>query len=156
MVVNQTSRVGDLHLVDYLLKQQLTITRIFAPEHGFRGEAGAGELIGNSKDRETGIPIVSIYGKNHKPTAAQLEDIDIVIFDIQDVGCRFYTYISTLLYVMEACAENNKTLLILDPLVQIQTVIISTDLCFSPRSAPLSEWTRSPLFMAVQSESWHK
>ena len=114
LVVNQTSRVEDLHLVDYLLKKQLTIKRIFAPEHGFRGEAGAGELIGNSKDRETGIPIVSIYGKNHKPTAAQLEDIDIVIFDIQDVGCRFYTYISTLHYVMEACAENNKTLLILD------------------------------------------
>lgn len=114
LVVNQTSRIGDQHLVDYLLTKQLTIKRIFAPEHGFRGEAGAGEQIDNSKDRDTGIPIVSVFGKNHKPTADQLEDIDIVIFDIQDVGCRFYTYISTLHYIMEACAENNKTLLIFD------------------------------------------
>lgn len=114
LVVNQTSRVGNDHLVDFLLEKKLTIKRIFAPEHGFRGEAGAGELVSNSKDAGTGIPIVSIYGKNHKPTAAQLEDVDVVIFDIQDVGCRFYTYISTLHYVMESCAENNKQLLILD------------------------------------------
>lgn len=114
LVVNQTSRIGDQHLVDYLLEKKLTIKRIFAPEHGFRGEVGAGELIDNSKDRDTGIPITSVYGKNRKPTAGQLSGIDIVIFDIQDVGCRFYTYISTLHYMMEACAENNKTLLILD------------------------------------------
>ena len=114
LVVNQTSRVGDQHLVDYLLANQISIKQIFAPEHGFRGEAGAGALIANSKDPQTGIPVVSIYGKNHKPTAAQLENIDVVVFDIQDVGCRFYTYISTLHYVMEACAENNKTLFIFD------------------------------------------
>jgi uncharacterized protein YbbC (DUF1343 family) len=114
LVVNQTSRIGDQHLADYLLAKQLTIKVIFAPEHGFRGEAGAGEQVNNSKDRDTGIPIVSVFGKNRKPTADQLKDIDIVIFDIQDVGCRFYTYISTLHYIMEACAENNKTLLILD------------------------------------------
>lgn len=114
LVVNQTSRIGDQHLVDYLLGKKLTIKRIFAPEHGFRGEAGAGELIDNSEDRDTGIPIISVYGKNRKPTAGQLSGIDIVIFDIQDVGCRFYTYISTLHYMMEACAENNITLLILD------------------------------------------
>lgn len=114
LVVNQTSRIGDQHLVDYLVANHLTVKLIFAPEHGFRGEAGAGELITNAKDPATGIPIVSIYGKNHKPTAAQLQDIDIVLFDIQDVGCRFYTYISTLHYVMEACAENSKTLIILD------------------------------------------
>jgi uncharacterized protein YbbC (DUF1343 family) len=114
LVVNQTSRIGDRHLVDYLLSQRLSIKRIFAPEHGFRGEAGAGEVINNSKDRDSDIPIISVYGKNRKPSAAQLADVDIVIFDIQDVGCRFYTYISTLHYIMEACAENNKTLLILD------------------------------------------
>ena len=114
LVVNQTSRIGDQHLVDYLLEKKITIKQIFAPEHGFRGEAGAGELIDNSKDRETGIPIISIYGKNRKASKEQLSGIDIVIFDIQDVGCRFYTYISTLHYMMEACAENNITLLILD------------------------------------------
>ncbi len=114
LVVNQSSRTSDQHLVDYLLSQHLTIKRIFAPEHGFRGEAGAGELVDHSKDRDTGIPIVSIYGKSRKPSAGELEDVDIVLFDIQDVGCRFFTYISTLHYVMEACAENHKTLLILD------------------------------------------
>jgi len=114
LVVNQTSKIGDQHLVDFLLEKKLTIKRIFAPEHGFRGEAGAGELIDNSKDRDTGIPIISVYGKNRKASKEQLSGIDIVIFDIQDVGCRFYTYISTLHYMMEACAENNITLLILD------------------------------------------
>ena len=114
LVVNQTSLIGDQHLVDYLISEKLTIKRIFAPEHGFRGEAGAGEWVDNSKDKATGIPIISVYGKNRKPSAAQLAGIDIVIFDIQDVGCRFYTYISTLHYMMEACAENNITLLILD------------------------------------------
>jgi len=114
LVVNQTSRIGDQHLVDFLLSKKLTIKRIFAPEHGFRGEAGAGELIDNSKDGATGIPIISVYGKNRKASKEQLAGIDIVIFDIQDVGCRFYTYISTLHYMMEACAESNITLLILD------------------------------------------
>lgn len=114
LVVNQTSMIEDEHLVDFLLKKQMVVKTIFAPEHGFRGEAGAGESIANSKDKKTGIAIVSIYGKNKKPTAEQLENIDIVVFDIQDVGCRFYTYISTLHYVMEACAENHKKLLILD------------------------------------------
>ena len=114
LVVNQTSRFGDQHLVDFLLSKQLTISKIFAPEHGFRGEAGAGERIDDSKDQETGIPIISVYGNNRKPSAGQLAGIDIVIYDIQDVGCRFYTYISTLHNIMEACAENNKTLLILD------------------------------------------
>ncbi len=114
MVVNQTSMIGNLHMVDFLISNKISIKKIFAPEHGFRGEAGAGEKVDNSKDEKTGIPIISVYGKNRKPSADQLADIDIVIFDIQDVGCRFYTYISTLHYIMEACAENNKTLLILD------------------------------------------
>lgn len=114
LVVNQTSRVGSQHLVDFLLDRKIDIQRIFAPEHGFRGEAGAGEHIDNARDPVTGISIISVYGSNKKPTADQLSDIDIVVFDIQDVGCRFYTYISTLHYVMEACAENHKPLLILD------------------------------------------
>lgn len=114
LVVNQTSIIGNQHLVDFLLSKQITVKKIFAPEHGFRGEAGAGEMVHNSKDPATGIPIISIYGKNRKPEPQQLDDIDIVIFDIQDVGCRFYTYISTLHYIMEVCAETNKRLLILD------------------------------------------
>ena len=114
MVVNHTSTVGATHLVDFLVSKGVEVKALFAPEHGLRGEADAGEKVGNSVDAKTGIPIISIYGKQNKPTSAQLADIDLVIYDIQDVGCRFYTYISTLHYVMEACAENGKSLLILD------------------------------------------
>lgn len=114
LVVNQTSTVGERHLVDSLLELDADIKAIFAPEHGFRGKADAGAHIESGKDAITGLPIVSIYGKNKKPSAEQLKDIDIMIFDIQDVGARFYTYISTLHYVMEACAENNIPLLVLD------------------------------------------
>ena len=114
LVVNQTSVVGRSHIVDTLLKAGFKIKVIFAPEHGFRGDADAGATIHNSKDDKTGIPVLSIYGKNKKPTAEQLKGIDMVIFDIQDVGVRFYTYISTMHHVMEACAENNVEMLILD------------------------------------------
>lgn len=114
LVVNQTSMVGNTHLVDTLQKLKINIVKIFGPEHGFRGIADAGEHIDNGKDVKTGILVVSLYGNNKKPTAEQLKDIDILVFDIQDVGARFYTYISTLHYVMEACAESNKSLLILD------------------------------------------
>ena len=114
LVVNQTSVVGQKHLVDTLLKAGFNIKVIFAPEHGFRGDADAGATIHNSKDDKTGIPVMSIYGKNKKPTAEQLQGVDLVIFDIQDVGVRFYTYISTMHYVMEACAENGIEMLILD------------------------------------------
>ncbi len=114
LVVNQTSRVGNVLLPDFLLSKQVNVVKIFAPEHGFRGNASAGEKVNDSKDLATGLPIISLYGKNFKPKASQLKDVDILIFDIQDVGCRFYTYISTLHYVMEACAETNKTLLVLD------------------------------------------
>lgn len=114
LVVNQTSMVGNQNLTDFLVSKKVKVKRIFAPEHGFRGEQGAGATVSNSKDSKTGVSIISIYGKNSKPTSKQLSGIDIVIFDIQDVGCRFYTYISTLHYVMEACAENRKKLLILD------------------------------------------
>jgi len=114
LVVNHTSLVGKTHLVDTLLSQQVKIVKIFAPEHGFRGDADAGEYVSNATDKKTGLPLVSLYGKNKKPSAEQLKDVDVVIFDIQDVGARFYTYISTMHYVMEACAENKKKCVVLD------------------------------------------
>jgi uncharacterized protein YbbC (DUF1343 family) len=117
LVVNQTSILDNpqqTHLLDTLLARGVAVKKVFAPEHGFRGADEAGEEIKDSRDRKTGIPILSIYGKNKKPTAAQLQDIDAVIFDIQDVGVRFYTYISTMHYVMEACAENSKEFIVLD------------------------------------------
>ncbi|MCP4949026.1 MAG: DUF1343 domain-containing protein [Aestuariibacter sp.] len=114
LVVNQTSRVRDQHLVDFLLSQHISITSVFAPEHGFRGNAGAGETISDGTDAKTGLPIRSLYGKTKKPTPAMLTGIDILVFDIQDVGARFYTYISTLHYVMEAAAEQGIAVLVLD------------------------------------------
>ena len=114
LVVNHTSMIGETHLADSLLSLGIKIKTIFAPEHGFRGTADAGEHVANGIDKKTGLPIVSLYGSNKKPSAAQLEGIDVVIFDIQDVGVRFYTYTSTMHYVMEACAELSKKLLILD------------------------------------------
>jgi uncharacterized protein YbbC (DUF1343 family) len=114
LVVNHTSQIQNVHLADTLLALGVNLRVIFAPEHGFRGEADAGETVKNSKDTKTGLLIVSLYGKNKKPTPEQLQNLDVVIFDIQDVGARFYTYISTMHYVMEACGENNKKLLILD------------------------------------------
>jgi uncharacterized protein YbbC (DUF1343 family) len=114
LVVNHTAIVGKTHLTDTLRSLGISITKIFAPEHGFRGTADAGEHVKDGVDSKTGLPVVSLYGSNRKPTAEQLNNVDIVVFDIQDVGVRFYTYISTLHYVMEACAENHKKLIILD------------------------------------------
>lgn len=114
IVANQTSMVGEVHLVDTLLSRDVDIVKVFSPEHGFRGLADAGEEVKDYKDKKTGLPIVSLYGNNHKPKPEDLEGIDIVIFDIQDVGVRFYTYISTMHYVMEACAENDIKFLLLD------------------------------------------
>lgn len=114
IVGNQSSLVGNIHLVDTLIGSNVNVVRVFSPEHGFRGDADAGELVSNGKDAKTGLTIVSLYGKNKKPTAEQLKGIDVLIFDIQDVGVRFYTYISTLHYVMEACAENDVSLVVLD------------------------------------------
>jgi uncharacterized protein YbbC (DUF1343 family) len=114
MMVNQTSIIGKTHLVDSLKSLGIDIKKIFAVEHGFRGTADAGEVVKNSTDTKTSIPIVSLYGNNKKPTPESLADVDLVLFDIQDVGTRFYTYISSLHYLMEACAENNKPLIILD------------------------------------------
>ncbi|MFN8295399.1 MAG: DUF1343 domain-containing protein [Chitinophagales bacterium] len=114
LVVNQTSVVGNTHLLDTLLSLGVDVQVVFAPEHGFRGTADAGEHVTNGVDPKTKTAIVSLYGDNKKPNPGQLKDLDILVFDIQDVGVRFYTYISTLQYVMEACAENNKPLVILD------------------------------------------
>lgn len=114
MLVNQTSIIGSSHLVDSLLKRDVKIVKIFSPEHGFRGEADAGEKLGNTVDKKTGLPIVSLYGKHRKPDAKDLADVDLLIFDLQDVGVRFYTYISSLEELMEAAAEHRKPLLVLD------------------------------------------
>ncbi|HOU46425.1 MAG TPA: DUF1343 domain-containing protein, partial [Chitinophagales bacterium] len=114
LVINQTSVVGSTHLLDTLISLGINIKTVFAPEHGFRGIADAGEHVNNGIDAKTKTPIVSLYGENKKPKPEQLKNIDVLVFDIQDVGVRFYTYISTLQYVMEACAENNKPLLVLD------------------------------------------
>lgn len=114
MVVNHTSLIGRTHLVDSLLARGIQIKTIFAPEHGFRGQATDGETINSSRDPRTGVLIASLYGKTQKPTPQQMDSLDVVVFDIQDVGARFYTYTSTMHYVMEACAETNKPMIVLD------------------------------------------
>jgi uncharacterized protein YbbC (DUF1343 family) len=114
LAVNHTSVIKNTHLIDTLKALQINITHIFVPEHGLRGNADAGEYIKSGVDKKTQIPIISLYGNQKKPTPEHLKNVDIVIFDIQDVGVRFYTYISTLHYIMESCAENQKKLLILD------------------------------------------
>lgn len=112
---NQTSILSNgTHLVDTLLSHKVNVVKLFTPEHGFRGTADAGATVKDGKDVTTGLPLISLYGKNKKPTSEQLKDIDLVIYDLQDVGVRFFTYISSLEYLIEACAENNKELLILD------------------------------------------
>lgn len=111
---NQTSMVGSTHLVDTLVKRGIKVVKIFGPEHGFRGTASAGEEINNAVDKNTGIPVVSLYGDHKKPAQEDLKGVDILLFDIQDIGVRFYTYISSLQYYLEAALENHKPLLILD------------------------------------------
>lgn len=114
VVGNQTSIIGETHLVDSLLSLGVDIRKIYTPEHGFRGKADAGAKVNSSKDEKTGLPIVSLYGKNKKPTPEMLQGIDVILFDLQDVGVRFYTYISTMSYVMEAAAENGLPVIVLD------------------------------------------
>ncbi len=114
LVVNHTAMSGKIHLLDMLLQHQVEVTKVFAPEHGFRGEASAGEKVSDGKDEKTGVDIVSLYGENRKPSAEHLKDIEVMVFDVQDVGCRFYTYLSTLCLVIEACAENDIPLVVLD------------------------------------------
>lgn len=117
VVTNQTGIIPsreNQHLVDFLLENSIEVKKIFSPEHGFRGKADAGEKVKNGMDTKTGLPIVSLYGKNRKPRVSQIQDLDVLLFDIQDVGVRFYTYISTLHYIMEAAAENGKQVVVLD------------------------------------------
>jgi uncharacterized protein YbbC (DUF1343 family) len=114
VVGNQTSMIANTHLVDSLLSLGIDIVKVFSPEHGFRGIADAGAIIKDGIDSKTGIPIISLYGKNKKPKDEQLQGIDILVFDIQDVGVRFYTYISTLHYIMESAAESNIKVIVLD------------------------------------------
>lgn len=115
LLVNQTSIVGHTHLVDTLLKRGIQIVKIFSPEHGFRGQASAGQHVGNTIDSATGIAVISLYGAGrYKPTDADLQDVDVLVYDIQDVGVRFYTYISSLQYLMEAAAEHHLPLIVLD------------------------------------------
>lgn len=114
IVANNTSLIGNTHLVDSLVSLKVNVVKIFGPEHGFRGDQADGETILNAQDQKTGLEVISLYGNHKKPVPTDLKNIDIMIFDIQDVGARFYTYISTLTYVMEACAENNIPLIVLD------------------------------------------
>jgi uncharacterized protein YbbC (DUF1343 family) len=114
VLTNHTARIGATHIVDTLLSKGIKIVSILAPEHGFRGDADAGELIKDGADPKTGLPVISLYGKSKKPTPEHLAAVDVVVFDIQDVGARFFTYISSLHYLMEACAEQNKKVVILD------------------------------------------
>lgn len=114
ILANQTSIIGKSHLVDSLKKLGVNIVKVFGPEHGFRGNASAGTAVPDEMDPATGIPVISLYGKKNKPTKEELADVDILIYDLQDVGCRFYTNINALSRLMEACYENNKELLILD------------------------------------------
>jgi uncharacterized protein YbbC (DUF1343 family) len=115
LTANHTTLAGNgEHLLDMLLKNNINVVKIYAPEHGFRGTAGAGEIVGNSKDPKTGIPIISLYGNSKKPAKEQMKGIDCMLFDMQDAGTRFYTYLSTMHYIMEACAENEIPLIVLD------------------------------------------
>ncbi len=114
LLVNHTALVGNTHLVDTLLSLGIEIKKIFAPEHGFRGNNQRGEVFSNNVDEKTGLPVISLIGKKKQPDNEDLQDVDIVIYDVQDVGCRFYTYISSMYLLMQACAKNNKPLIILD------------------------------------------
>ncbi len=114
IVTNQTGVVGKKSIVDTLIRLKVNVRKIFGPEHGFRGNTEAGEKVSSNTDAKTKLSVISLYGSNKKPASKDLQDIDIVVYDIQDIGVRFYTYISTMCYVMEACAENKKQLIILD------------------------------------------
>ena len=114
ILTNVTGMVGNSTLVDTLLKLKVNVVKIFGPEHGFRGNTEAGEKVNSQTDNKTGLPIISLYGSNKKPTPEQLKDLDILVYDIQDLGVRFYTYISTMCLAMEACAESNKEFMVLD------------------------------------------
>ncbi len=114
VIINQTSVVGNVSILDILLSSRVRVKKIFVPEHGFRGKEDAGAHVDNTIDSATGIPVISLYGSHKKPKDEDLADVDVVVYDLQDVGVRFYTYISTLEYCMEACAQNHKQFIVLD------------------------------------------
>ena len=114
VVSNHTGSIEGVHIVDSLLSSGIQVAKVFAPEHGFRGDRPDGEKIEDGNDRKTGVPVISLYGKNKKPSKESLKDIDVVLFDIQDVGARFYTYLSSLHYVMQACSEQGIPLIVAD------------------------------------------
>ena len=114
LVVNQSAQIKEQHLLDVLLEKRIDVKKVFSPEHGFRGNQDAGAKINDQVDSKTGLPIISLYGKSKKPKLTDLADVDVIIFDIQDVGVRFYTYISTMHYVLEAAAEAGKKVIVLD------------------------------------------
>ena len=114
LIINQTSMIGDVSLLDLLIGRHVAVKKIFVPEHGFRGREDAGAHVESTTDSATGLPVISLYGSHKKPVPADLQDVDVVVYDLQDVGVRFYTYISTLEYCMEACAENHKRFIVLD------------------------------------------
>jgi len=126
LLVNHTSNVGNTHLADTLLSRGVNLIKIFSPEHGFRGQAADGEKVNDAVDEKTGLPIASLYGSAKKPTPEHLENVDVVIFDIQDVGVRFFTFISSLYNMMEACGENGKKVMILD---RPTPTVLLMDLC---------------------------
>lgn len=162
LTVNHTSLLSgtDTHILDTLLACGVRVTTLFAPEHGLRGNADAGEQVADGRDVRTGIPIYSLYGKNKKPSAGQLADVDVLIFDIQDVGARFYTYISTMYYLMQACAENGKEMWVLDrpnPCDYIDGPVLEDSLRSFVGTLPLPilhGLTVGELAMMIRGENW--
>ncbi len=162
LIINHTSVVGanHTHLLDTLLSHKVEIKKLFAPEHGFRGDADAGESVANGRDTKTGIPIISLYGQNKRPSQEQLADLDVVVFDIQDVGARFYTYISTMYYAMEACAQYNVRFVVLDrpnPNDYVDGAIIADDLKSFVGALPIPTLhgvTVGELARMIQGEGW--
>ncbi len=162
LIINHTSVVGESQtcLLDTLISLGVDVKRVFAPEHGFRGDADAGETVANGKDLKTGIPIISLYGRNKRPSYEQLSGIDVVIFDIQDVGARFYTYISTMYYAMQECSKFNLSFMVLDrpnPNDYIDGPIITDDLksFVGALSIPiLHGLTVGELALMINGEGW--
>ncbi|MFR9653729.1 MAG: DUF1343 domain-containing protein [Rikenellaceae bacterium] len=160
LVVNQSSRVGEGHLLDTLLSLGVKVDRIFTPEHGFRGDADAGEHVGDGRDSKSGLPIISLYGSNRRATKEQLKGLDLIVFDLQDVGARFYTYISTLYYLMQECAKYNVAVMVLDrpnPNDYVDGPIITESLRSFVGALPipiLHGLTVGELAMMINGEGW--
>ncbi|MFI3294132.1 MAG: DUF1343 domain-containing protein [Rikenellaceae bacterium] len=164
LIINHTSvlTTSHIHLLDTLISRKVDVKKVFAPEHGFRGDADAGESVASGRDAKTGVPIISLYGQNKRPSREQLADLDVVVFDIQDVGARFYTYISTMFYAMQACAEYGVGFVVLDrpnPNDYVEGAIISDDLksFVGALSIPiLHGLTVGELAQMIRGEGWCK